>query len=53
MSNSFLIHFLQLLYVKNVKVEDYKILCLAKVVLRDVRLDVIGILGGWWVFQTS
>ncbi|ONK81223.1 uncharacterized protein A4U43_C01F26690 [Asparagus officinalis] len=41
------------LYVKNVKVEDYKILCLAKVELRDVKLDVIGILGGWWVFQAS
>lgn len=41
------------LYVKNVKVDDYKVLCLAKVELRDVKLDVIGILGGWWVFQTS
>jgi len=43
----------QFLYVKNVKVKDYKVLCLAKVELRDVDLDVIGILGGWWVFQTS
>ncbi|XP_020589576.1 uncharacterized protein LOC110030922 isoform X4 [Phalaenopsis equestris] len=41
------------LYVKKVEVEDYKILCMARVELRDMKLDVIGILGGWWVFQTS
>ncbi|XP_020589574.1 uncharacterized protein LOC110030922 isoform X2 [Phalaenopsis equestris] len=43
----------QFLYVKKVEVEDYKILCMARVELRDMKLDVIGILGGWWVFQTS
>ncbi|KAH0434977.1 hypothetical protein IEQ34_026712 [Dendrobium chrysotoxum] len=40
-------------YVKKVEVEDYKILCMARVELRDLKMDVIGILGGWWVFQTS
>ncbi|KAK8946777.1 hypothetical protein KSP39_PZI006802 [Platanthera zijinensis] len=43
----------QFLYVKKVEVEDYKILCLARVEVRDFNMDVIGILGGWWVFQTS
>ncbi|KAI0529537.1 hypothetical protein KFK09_002089 [Dendrobium nobile] len=41
------------LYVKKVEVEDYKILCMARVELRDLKMNVIGILGGWWVFQTS
>lgn len=41
------------LYVKKVEVEDYKILCMARVEMRDLNMDVIGILGGWWVFQTS
>lgn len=41
------------LYAKNVSVEDYHLLCLAKVDKKDLRLHVIGILGGWWVFQTS
>lgn len=40
------------LYVKNVEVEDYKVLCYARVNLRDAELDVIGILGGWWVVRS-
>lgn len=46
-------HKAKFLYAKNVTVDDYKLLCLAKAEIRDVKLDVIGILGGWWVFQTS
>ncbi|KAG6524258.1 hypothetical protein ZIOFF_014164 [Zingiber officinale] len=38
---------------KNIKVEDYKILCYATVELRDTKLSMLGILGGWWVVHAS
>ncbi|XP_074566615.1 uncharacterized protein LOC141823255 [Curcuma longa] len=38
---------------KNIKVEDYKILCFATVELRDTKLSMLGILGGWWVVHAS
>ncbi|KAG0498392.1 hypothetical protein HPP92_002679 [Vanilla planifolia] len=41
------------LYVKNVEIEDYRMFCLAKVELRDVKINVIGILGGWWIIHTT
>ncbi|PKA63907.1 hypothetical protein AXF42_Ash004917 [Apostasia shenzhenica] len=41
------------LYVRKIEVEDYKIMCVAKVELRKVKINVIGILGGWWIFQSS
>lgn len=47
------LHKTKFFYAKKVEVEDYKFLCLAKVELRDVRLKIIGLLGGWWVVHTS
>ncbi|CAL9118328.1 unnamed protein product [Musa textilis] len=38
---------------KNVKVEDYKFLCLATVEQGDTKLNLLGILGSWWVVHTS
>ncbi|RWW06496.1 hypothetical protein GW17_00030172, partial [Ensete ventricosum] len=38
---------------KNVKVEDYKLLCLATVEQGDTKLKLLGILGSWWVVHTS
>nr|CAD1842926.1 unnamed protein product [Ananas comosus var. bracteatus] len=46
-------HKTKFLYARNVEVEDYKLLCIGKVELRDKKLHVIGILGGWWIFSVS
>lgn len=43
--------YMQLLYLKNVQVKDYKILCVAKVELVHKRLFVIGMLGEWFDFS--
>ncbi|KAG1342874.1 hypothetical protein COCNU_05G011030 [Cocos nucifera] len=47
------LHKSKFFYAKKVEVEDYKFLCLAKVELRDVKLKIIGLLGGWWVIHNS
>eukprot|EP00262_Sarcandra_glabra_P005960 TRINITY_DN17920_c0_g1_i1.p1 TRINITY_DN17920_c0_g1~~TRINITY_DN17920_c0_g1_i1.p1 ORF type:complete len:296 (-),score=43.46 TRINITY_DN17920_c0_g1_i1:514-1362(-) len=44
---------LKLFYAKKVEVEDYGLLCLAKVELRDEKIFLIGILGSWWVLKSS
>ncbi|KAM0932846.1 hypothetical protein DsansV1_C38g0233271 [Dioscorea sansibarensis] len=41
----------KLLYLKNVQVKDYKILCVAKVELVRKKLFVIGMLGEWFDFS--
>ncbi|OAY69263.1 hypothetical protein ACMD2_12618 [Ananas comosus] len=46
-------HKTKFLYARNVEVEDYKLLCIGEVELRDKKLHVIGILGGWWIFSVS
>uniref|UniRef100_A0A1D1Y4V7 Protein MGF 360-10L n=1 Tax=Anthurium amnicola TaxID=1678845 RepID=A0A1D1Y4V7_9ARAE len=43
----------KLFYAKKVEVRDYKLLCFAKVELRDAKLSLIGILGSWWILQSS
>ncbi|KAF8378258.1 hypothetical protein HHK36_029597 [Tetracentron sinense] len=43
----------QSLYANKVEVEDYKLLCLARVELRDQKILLLGILGSWWVLQSS
>ncbi|XP_058091892.1 uncharacterized protein LOC131237872 isoform X4 [Magnolia sinica] len=43
----------QAFYAKKVEVEDYKLLCLARVELRDKKITLMGILGSWWVLQSS
>ncbi|KAK1301505.1 hypothetical protein QJS10_CPB12g00094 [Acorus calamus] len=40
-------------YVKKVEVEDYLLMCLAKVELSDANLSLVGILGNWWVLPSS
>ncbi|KAK4603595.1 hypothetical protein RGQ29_012207 [Quercus rubra] len=40
------------LYAKKVEVQDYKLLCLAKVELKEETISLIGILGGWWTLPT-
>ncbi|XP_058091889.1 uncharacterized protein LOC131237872 isoform X1 [Magnolia sinica] len=44
---------LKAFYAKKVEVEDYKLLCLARVELRDKKITLMGILGSWWVLQSS
>ncbi|KAK6256433.1 hypothetical protein SCA6_017738, partial [Theobroma cacao] len=41
------------LHASNVEVQDYKLLCIAKVEIGDQKLRVIGILGGWWTLPSS
>ncbi|CAA7410306.1 unnamed protein product [Spirodela intermedia] len=43
----------KLFYAKKVEVQDYKLLCFARVELRDAKLSLIGILGSWWILQSS
>ncbi|GMY13323.1 hypothetical protein FCV25MIE_08562 [Fagus crenata] len=40
------------LYAKKVEVQDYKLLCLAKVELKEEKITLVGILGGWWTLPT-
>ncbi|XP_065622453.1 uncharacterized protein LOC112014530 isoform X5 [Quercus suber] len=40
------------LYAKKVEVQDYKLLCLAKVELKEETISLVGILGGWWTLPT-
>ncbi|PON84239.1 hypothetical protein TorRG33x02_199930 [Trema orientale] len=35
------------LYAHKVEVHDYKLLCLARVEVRDQKFSLVGILGGW------
>lgn len=39
---------LQSLYAKKVEVQDYKLLCIARVELKNEKFTLVGILGGWW-----
>ncbi|CAN0904209.1 hypothetical protein LINGRAHAP2_LOCUS22962, partial [Linum grandiflorum] len=41
------------LYAEKVEVEDYKLICVATVQVRDKKFSLVGILGGWWVLQLS
>lgn len=43
---------MQSLYAKKVEVQDYKLLCLAKVELKEETISLVGILGGWWNLPT-
>ncbi|KAL8097743.1 hypothetical protein AgCh_030749 [Apium graveolens] len=43
----------QPLYAKQVKVQDYKLLFVARVELHDQKFTLIGILGNWWVIQMA
>ncbi|KZV19358.1 hypothetical protein F511_25093 [Dorcoceras hygrometricum] len=36
-----------------VEVQDYTLLCLARVEIKDEKLMLIGILGGWWILPLS
>ncbi|XP_020224899.1 uncharacterized protein LOC109806812 isoform X1 [Cajanus cajan] len=36
------------LYASKVEVQDYKLLCLADVEVRDQKFTLVGILGSWW-----
>ncbi|KAG2383816.1 hypothetical protein LR48_Vigan10g281000 [Vigna angularis] len=39
---------LKSLYASKVEVQDYKLLCLAAVEVRDQKFTLVGILGSWW-----
>ncbi|XP_022750565.1 uncharacterized protein LOC111299571 isoform X2 [Durio zibethinus] len=41
------------LHASKVEVQDYKLLCLAKVEIGDQKLRLIGILGSWWSLPSS
>ncbi|XP_021817348.1 uncharacterized protein LOC110759486 isoform X2 [Prunus avium] len=40
------------LYASKVEVEDFQLLCLARVEVRDQKFTLVGILGGWWPLPT-
>ncbi|XP_014507224.1 uncharacterized protein LOC106766940 [Vigna radiata var. radiata] len=39
---------LKSLYASKVEVQDYKLLCLAAVEVRDQKFTLVGVLGSWW-----
>ncbi|MCL7050474.1 hypothetical protein MKW94_007840 [Papaver nudicaule] len=41
------------LYAKKVDVEDYLLLCLANVEFGECKINLIGIMGSWWVLSTT
>ncbi|XP_078428367.1 uncharacterized protein LOC144700746 isoform X2 [Wolffia australiana] len=43
----------RLFYAKKVEVKDFKLLCFARVELRDVNMSLVGILGSWWILYSS
>lgn len=47
------LHKLKSLYAKKVEVDDYTVFCIAKVEIGDQKYTLLGILGGWWVFETT
>ncbi|KVH92832.1 uncharacterized protein LOC112515906 isoform X2 [Cynara cardunculus var. scolymus] len=40
-------------YAKKVEVEDYTVFCIAKIEMGDQKYTLLGILGGWWVFELT
>lgn len=40
--------YLQSVYASKVEVQDYKLLCLADVEVKDHKFTLVGILGTWW-----
>lgn len=38
----------QRLVARKVEVEDYKVLCVAKVEMKHQNFTLVGVLGGWW-----
>ncbi|KAI3768773.1 hypothetical protein L2E82_19606 [Cichorium intybus] len=47
------LHKFKSLYAKKVEVDDYTVLCIAKVEIGDEKYTLLGILGGWWVFEIT
>lgn len=43
----------QTIYANKVEVQDYKLLCLARVQVIDQKMTLVGILGGWWAVPSS
>ncbi|XP_050223972.1 uncharacterized protein LOC126673760 [Mercurialis annua] len=41
------------LYANKVEVEDFKLFCLATVEVKDQKVTLIGVLGGWWTLPLS
>lgn len=41
------------LYANKVDVHDYRLFCLARVEMRNQKLTLVGILGGWWPLPLS
>ncbi|XP_047323519.1 uncharacterized protein LOC124927192 isoform X2 [Impatiens glandulifera] len=37
------------MYAKKVEIDDYTLLCIARVELNDEKLTLIGLLGSWWI----
>lgn len=38
----------QSLVARKIEVEDYKLLCVAKVEMKHQKFTLVGVLGGWW-----
>ncbi|KAM7267513.1 hypothetical protein ACFE04_009679 [Oxalis oulophora] len=43
----------QSLYANKVEVQDYKLICLARVEIRGQKFRFVGMLGGWWILPLS
>ncbi|KAI3784704.1 hypothetical protein L1987_43807 [Smallanthus sonchifolius] len=48
-----ILHKFKSLYAKKVEVDDYTVFCIAKVEIGDQKYTLVGILGGWWVFEMT
>ncbi|KAM0033727.1 hypothetical protein Hdeb2414_s0016g00489331 [Helianthus debilis subsp. tardiflorus] len=48
-----ILHKFKSLYATKVEVDDYTVLCIAKVEILDQKYTLVGILGGWWVFEIT
>ncbi|KAJ9562939.1 hypothetical protein OSB04_008099 [Centaurea solstitialis] len=47
------LHKFKSLYAKTVEVDDYIVFCVAKIEMGDQKYTLLGILGGWWVFEVT
>ncbi|XP_025014123.1 uncharacterized protein LOC8289814 isoform X4 [Ricinus communis] len=47
------LYLLKSLYANKVEVQDCKLFCLATVEVKDQKLTLVGVLGGWWVLPFS
>ncbi|PWA54413.1 hypothetical protein CTI12_AA342400 [Artemisia annua] len=48
-----ILHKFKSLHAQKLEVEDYSVFCIAKVEIGEQKYTLLGIAGGWWVFEIS